>query len=92
MAGPLSACHLLFNIQSQKALFYVTIIIMDKTTSTKTNLLLDIIEELKKVTWPTRASTAKLTLTVLIISLIVGAYLGIIDVFLAKGLEALTKR
>jgi preprotein translocase SecE subunit len=65
---------------------------MEKTATVKSNLISSVIEELKKVTWPTRASTIKLTLTVLIISLIVGAYLGIIDVFLAKGLEALTKR
>ncbi|HLL60551.1 MAG TPA: preprotein translocase subunit SecE [Candidatus Nitrosocosmicus sp.] len=48
-------------------------------------------EELTKVTWPSRKKTITLTLTVLIISLIVGAYLGIIDVLLAKLLEFLTK-
>ncbi len=48
-------------------------------------------EEIKKVTFPTRATTFKLTATVFIISLIVAIYLGIIDVFLAKGLELVTK-
>ncbi|HLD27015.1 MAG TPA: preprotein translocase subunit SecE [Patescibacteria group bacterium] len=48
-------------------------------------------EELKKVTFPTRTTTFKLTVTVFIISLIVAIYLGIIDVFLAKGLEIITK-
>lgn len=51
----------------------------------------DVFDELKKVTWPTKKETIKLTVTVLIISLIVAFYVGIIDVFLAKILELLTK-
>lgn len=50
-----------------------------------------VIEELKKVSWPTRAQTIRLTVVVIIISLIIGAYVGIIDVLLAKGLEIITK-
>jgi len=50
-----------------------------------------VIEELKKVTWPTRKKTIRLTLIVIGISLIIGAYIGIIDVLLTKGLELLTK-
>lgn len=49
-------------------------------------------DELKKVTWPTRADTIKLTATVFIISLIVAVYVGIIDVLLAKILEFLTQK
>jgi len=47
------------------------------------------IEEMKKVTWPTRTETIKLTVTVFAISLIVGLYVGIIDVVLAKILTSL---
>lgn len=51
----------------------------------------NIIDELKKVTWPTKNNTIRLTGIVIVISLIIGLYIGIIDVLLAKGLEALTK-
>lgn len=50
-----------------------------------------IVEELKKVTWPTKENTLRLTIIVIGISLIIGIYIGIIDVLLTKGLEALTK-
>jgi preprotein translocase subunit SecE len=49
-----------------------------------------ILEELKKVSWPTKKETIRLTAVVIIISLIIGLYIGIIDVLLAKGLEFLT--
>lgn len=55
------------------------------------NFIAGVRDELKKVTWPTRANTIKLTVIVFVISLIVGAYVGIIDVALAKVLEILTK-
>lgn len=51
----------------------------------------DIIDELKKVTWPSRETTIRLTIVVLLISLIIGIYIGIIDVALAKLLELLSK-
>ncbi|OIP83706.1 preprotein translocase subunit SecE [Candidatus Roizmanbacteria bacterium CG2_30_33_16] len=51
----------------------------------------DVIEELKKVTWPTKQQTIRLTSVVIIISLIIGLYIGIIDVLLTKGLEFFTK-
>lgn len=51
----------------------------------------DIIEELKKVTWPTKNETIRLTTVVIAISLIIGLYVGIIDILLAKGLEIVTK-
>ena len=50
-----------------------------------------IIEELKKVTWPTKEETLRLTVIVIGISLIIGVYIGIIDVLLTKGLELLAK-
>lgn len=49
-----------------------------------------IMDELKKVTWPTREETIRLTVVVIAISLIIALYIGIIDVLLAKALEALT--
>lgn len=50
-----------------------------------------IVEELKKVTWPTKEQTFRLTVIVIGISLIIGVYIGIIDVLLTKGLELLAK-
>ncbi len=41
--------------------------------------LLDIISELRKVTWPTRQETANLTMVVLVVSVAVGLALGGID-------------
>ncbi len=55
------------------------------------NFATDVIGELKKVTWPTRAETVRLTTIVIIVSLIIGLYVGIIDILLAKGLEIITK-
>ncbi|MCA9371731.1 preprotein translocase subunit SecE [Candidatus Woesebacteria bacterium] len=46
--------------------------------------------ELKKVTWPTREETIRLTGVVIVISLIIGFYIGIIDFLLAHGLEVLS--
>ena len=62
-----------------------------KTAVTRTNIAGDVIEELKKVSWPTRAETLRLTGVVILISLIIGVYIGTIDVALAKALELLTK-
>lgn len=35
--------------------------------------------ELKKVTWPTRQETVKLTIVVIAVSVIVGIFIGIVD-------------
>lgn len=50
----------------------------------------DILDELKKVTWPSKKETIRLTTVVIVISLIIGLYIGIIDVLLTKGLEMAT--
>lgn len=55
------------------------------------NFATDVIDELKKVTWPTKAETIRLTTIVIIVSLIIGLYVGIIDILLAKGLEFVTQ-
>lgn len=57
----------------------------------KPNFTTDVIDELKKVSWPSRKETIRLTLIVIGVSLIIGVYIGIIDVLLAKGLEIMTK-
>ena len=64
---------------------------MQKTTTMKAGFAQDIIEELKKVSWPSRKETVRLTTIVIGISLIIGLYIGIIDILLAKGLELFTK-
>ena len=64
---------------------------MQKTTAMKAGFAQDIIEELKKVSWPSRNETIRLTTVVIGISLIIGLYIGIIDILLAKGLELFTK-
>lgn len=48
-------------------------------------------DELKNVTWPTRKKATQLTMTVFVICLIVGLYVGIIDIILTKVLEIITK-
>jgi preprotein translocase subunit SecE len=43
--------------------------------------------EIKKVTWPTRKETIASTIVVLITTIIIGAFLGIVDFFLSTGVE-----
>lgn len=50
------------------------------------------VDELKKVTWPSRSDVIRLTITVLIISVIVGAFLGGIDLLLQKVIEIIVGR
>lgn len=63
----------------------------DANVNIKPGFIGDVREELKKVSWPTRKQTIRLTLVVIVMSLIIGAYIGIIDVLLAKVLELLTR-
>jgi len=46
--------------------------------------LKEVVAELKKVTWPTREETIKLTAVVIAISVIVGAFIGSLDAALVK--------
>jgi len=64
---------------------------MNKKILTRGGWATGIIDELKKVSWPTKKETVRLTAIVIIISLIIGIYIGIIDVLLVKVLEILTK-
>lgn len=49
------------------------------------------IDELKQVTWPTREEVTRLTIVVLVISVIVGLYIGGIDFALTALTEAFLK-
>jgi len=49
------------------------------------------VEELKKVTWPTKKETYNYTLLVVIISLSIATFLGGIDFIFNKGLEYIIK-
>lgn len=59
---------------------------MDKPTAAKlpniapTKFFSEVGSELKKVTWPTRSNTLKLTVAVIIISLAVGVFIGGLDI------------
>lgn len=64
---------------------------MDNKVLARSNFFNDLVEELKRVTWPTKKETIRLTVVVILISLIIGLYVGIIDILLAKGLETVTK-
>jgi len=44
----------------------------------------EVITELKKVTWPTRAETIKLTVVVLVISILVGVFIGGLDALILR--------
>ena len=48
-------------------------------------------EELKQVVWPTRAEIARLTGVVIIISIIMGLYIGAIDYLFTQAVEAILK-
>jgi len=45
------------------------------------------IAELKKVVWPTRRETVYLTMLVLVVSIAVGAFLGVIDFGFSFAIE-----
>jgi len=51
----------------------------------------EVIAELKKVTWPTREETIKLTVMVIVISAVVGAFIGGLDIALVKITSVLIK-
>lgn len=52
----------------------------------------EVIEELKKVTWPTRAETIKYTVIVLAISFLVGAFIGGLDILFVNITSLIFKR
>jgi preprotein translocase subunit SecE len=65
---------------------------LGKLTSLPTTALAFVKEardELKKVTWPTRQTTIRYTLIVIIASIIVGLVIGGIDYLFQLGLESI---
>jgi len=48
--------------------------------------------ELLKVTWPTKDEVARLTIIVVLISVIVGAFIGALDFIFTKLIELFIKR
>lgn len=48
-------------------------------------------EELKKVTWPTQQEVIRLTAIVIIVSLLVGLFIGALDFIFTKGMETIIK-
>ncbi len=52
----------------------------------------EVVAELKKVTWPTREETIKLTVIVITISVIVGGFIGGLDALLVQATTLLFKR
>ena len=53
----------------------------------KPRWVMDIISELRKVTWPSRAETVHLTLVVIVVSLIFGVVLGGADLIFSWVVE-----
>ncbi len=47
--------------------------------TTPVNFIKEVKDELKKVVWPTRSEVIRLTTIVIIVSLIVGLFLGLMD-------------
>ncbi|OGH02219.1 MAG: preprotein translocase subunit SecE [Candidatus Levybacteria bacterium RIFCSPHIGHO2_01_FULL_37_17] len=60
--------------------------------TTPVGFLAEVRDELKKVVWPTRAEVIRLTGVVIIVSLIVGLFLGGVDFLLTKATEVLITR
>lgn len=63
---------------------------MAKFSGKAPSIATDLLGELKKVSWPTKEETLRLTVVVVAISLIIGLYIGIIDFLLAYALEFMT--
>ncbi|MBT4857122.1 preprotein translocase subunit SecE [Candidatus Uhrbacteria bacterium] len=65
---------------------------MASKTKKKANLLSylrESKEELNKVTWPTQKETVRYSIIVIVASLAIAVYFGVIDYLLNLGLEAL---
>jgi len=48
------------------------------------SFLSEVIGELRKVTWPSRQETTRLTIMVLTLSIIIGLFLGLFDMFFSR--------
>jgi len=61
------------------------------TTNVPVTFLKEVWDELKKVKWPTRNEIIRLTSVVIIVSALVGTFLGGIDFLLTKLLALVVK-
>jgi len=52
---------------------------------------INIIEEIRKVSWPSRQETMKLTIVVIVTSLFAGLYIGGLDIVFAQALRLITR-
>ena len=52
----------------------------------------EVIAESKNVTWPTRNQTIMFTIAVVVVSIAVAYYLGLLDSIFNKGLDWILKR
>jgi preprotein translocase subunit SecE len=59
--------------------------------ATPVNFLRETYDELKKVVWPTRNEVVRLTFVVIVISIIVGIYIGALDYIFTKITEFIIK-
>lgn len=59
--------------------------------ATPTAFLKEVKDELKKVTWPKQQEVLRLTFVVIVISIIVGVYIGGLDLLFAKAMELIVK-
>jgi preprotein translocase subunit SecE len=48
-------------------------------------------QELKKVTWPNKQQTMNSTWVVILVTVILAAFLGVVDMFLAKAVGLILK-
>lgn len=44
----------------------------------------DIVSELRRVTWPTRQETTRLTIMVIMVSAVIGLFLGLVDMAFSR--------
>ncbi len=51
----------------------------------------EVASELKRVTWPTREETFRLTVMVIIVSAVIGAFLGLIDIGFSRFIELIIR-
>jgi preprotein translocase subunit SecE len=54
--------------------------------------LVEVRNELKRVTWPSRKEVYAATIVVILFSLVLGVFLWIVDLILTRGMSALFQR
>ncbi|MCL5970659.1 MAG: preprotein translocase subunit SecE [Patescibacteria group bacterium] len=59
--------------------------------TTPVKFLSETAEELKKVTWPSQKEVIRLTLVVILVSLLVGLFMGGFDFMITKLMELIIK-